>query len=172
MKDGGDIVNLPLLTARIGRAWADEDIFSVLYQEPRLKQKEDKRPYIVFMTFDLCKNEIDFGDLLPYNSEAIRRYKYFGNNKAAAKQFHVVREGKDLYYLIGLWQNLRELLESNDLKTLSSHLLELNRAGLIEAATWFWKKWPMSLKIRIWTCNMTAKKGSYTKHRPKQKKSL
>lgn len=128
-------MNLPLLTARIGRAWADDDIFSVLYQEPRLKPEEDKRPYIAFLTFDLSKNEIDFGELLPYNNEAIRRYKYFGNNKAAAKQFHVVREGKDLHYLMGLWKNLRELLEANDLKALSSHLLALNHAGLIEADT-------------------------------------
>lgn len=128
-------MNLPLLTTKIGRAWADEDVFSVLYQEPRLKPEEDKRPYIAFITFDLSKNEIDFGDLLPYNSEAVRRYKYFGNNKAAAKQFHAVREGKDLFYFMGLWQNLLELLEANDLKTLSSQLLELNHAGLIETDT-------------------------------------
>jgi len=128
-------VNLPLLTAKIGKAWADEDIFSVLYQEPKLKQEEDKPQYVVFMIFDLSKNQIDFGDLQPYNSEAIRRYKYFGNNKAAAKQFHVVREGKDLHYLMGLWENLRELLEAEDLKTLSSLLLELNQAGLIQADT-------------------------------------
>ena len=128
-------MNLPLLTAKIGRAWADEDIFSVLYQEPRLKPQDDKRPYVAFMTFDLSKNEIDLGNLLPYSSEAVRRYKYFGNNKGAAKQFHVVRESKDLFYFMGLWKNLRELLELNDLKTLASQLLELNQAGLIEADT-------------------------------------
>ena len=126
-------MNLPLMTAKIGKAWADEDIFSVLYQEPRLKKEEDKQEYVVFMIFDLCKNEIEFGEVQPYNSEAIKRYKYFGNNKAAAKQFHVVREGKDLFYLMGLWQNLRELLEAEELKTLSSLLLELNQAGLIHA---------------------------------------
>jgi CRISPR-associated protein Csh1 len=128
-------MNLPLLTAKIGRAWADEDVFSVLYQEPKLKSVEDKRSYIVFMTFNLDKNEIDFGELLPYNSEAIRRYKYFGNNKASAKQFHAVREGKDLSYLMGLWKNLRDLLEANSLKALSSQLRKLIQAGLIEEDT-------------------------------------
>ncbi|NLX89660.1 MAG: hypothetical protein GXZ09_09695 [Syntrophomonadaceae bacterium] len=128
-------MNLPLLTARIGRAWADEDIFSVLYQDPKLNTEDDKPPYIAFMTFDLGKNEIDFDDLHSYNSEAVRRYKYFGNNKAAAKQFHVVREGKDLHYFMGLWQNLRELLELNDLGALLGQLQELYNAGLIEAKT-------------------------------------
>ena len=75
----------------------------MLYQEPRLKQKEDKRPYIVFMTFDLCKNEIDFGDLLPttvkQSSDAI---DILAITRRRTKQFHVVREVKDLYYLIGL----------------------------------------------------------------------
>ncbi len=128
-------MNLPLLTARIGRVWADEDIFSVLYQEPKLNTEDDKPPYIAFMTFDLGKNEIDFVDLHSYNSEAVKRYKYFGNNRANAKQFHVVREGKDLYYFMGLWNNLHELLKLNKLQALSSQLQELKDAGLIEDET-------------------------------------
>ncbi|MGI6414012.1 MAG: TM1802 family CRISPR-associated protein [Syntrophomonadaceae bacterium] len=128
-------MNLPLLTARIGRAWADEDIFSVLYQDPKLNTEDDKPPYIAFMTFDLGKNKIDFDDLHSYNSEAVKRYKYFGNNKAAAKQFHVVREGKDLHYFMGLWQNLRDLLELNALGALLGQLQEIYNAGLIEAKT-------------------------------------
>lgn len=132
MEWGDKKMNLPSLTAMIGRAWADGDIFSVLYQEPKLKPGEDNRLYIVFMTFDLDKKEIDFGGLVPYNSGAIRRYNYFGNNKASAKQFHAVREGKDLFYLMGLWKNLLDLLEENDLKVLSSRLHELDQAGLIE----------------------------------------
>ncbi len=125
-------MNLPLLTARIGRAWADKDVFSVLYQEPKLKQEEDKRQYLVFMIFDLIKNQIDFGNLQPYNTEAMRRYKYFGNNSRASKQFHVVREGQYLYYLMGLWKNLRVLLEDCELEVLSKELLELELAGLVK----------------------------------------
>lgn len=125
-------MNLPLLTAKIGKAWPDEDVFGVLYQEPKLKKDENKRQYIVFMIFDLMKNEIGFGDLLPFNSEAIRRYKYFGNNARASKQFHVVREGQYLYYLMGLWKNLRTLLEDNGLKELSAELLELEQIGFIK----------------------------------------
>ncbi len=128
-------MNLPLVTANIGKAWADDDIFSVLYQEPKFKQEEDKRYYVVFMTFDLDKKEIYFEDLQPYNNGAIKRYKYFGNNKAASKQFHVVREGKDTYYLVNLWKNLRDILNDYELNGLASELLELYQAGLISEET-------------------------------------
>lgn len=128
-------MNLPLLTAKIGEAWAEEDMFSVLYQEPKLNKDEDSHKYIVFMVFDLRNNEISFEDMQPYNSETVRRYKYFGNNKAAAAQFHVVREDGDYSYFMGLWKNLRNLLEAHKLKKLSSQLLELIKAGLIDADT-------------------------------------
>lgn len=127
-------MNLPLLTAKIGEAWADDDIFNVLYQEPKLKKEEDKDQYIAFMVFDLIRNEISF-DMQPYNGEAIRRYKYFGNNKAAAIQFHVVREEGSFSYFMGLWKNLLNLLKTYELKDLLSQLNELVQAGLIEAET-------------------------------------
>lgn len=124
-------MNLPLLTAKIGKAWPDKDVFSVKYENPKLDQEKDKRYYVVFMIFDLRKNEISFENIQPYNGDAIRRYKYFGNNGRSAKQFHVVREGQYFSYYMGLWKNLKTLLDSNGLKTLSEELSKLEQVGLI-----------------------------------------
>ncbi len=125
-------MNLPALTAMIGRAFPDDDIYSVLYPEPR-KSEKSKQPYVVYMTFDLCKNVIVFEDLTPYSNDSNRKFNYFGNNKAAAKQFHVVREGKHSYFFMGLWANLKYLLEKNGLQNLAHLLTAVSDKGLIEA---------------------------------------
>ena len=111
-------MNLPLITAKIGRDFKSDDIFESMYKE--VKTSEKKKYNIVFLTFDLREDVIRFESPIDYGESRIREYNYFGNNAARAAQIHLVREVKSLKYLFfkvwnDLYKNIQDI-EYADLK--------------------------------------------------------
>lgn len=118
-------MNLPLITAKIGRDFKSDDIFESMYKE--VKTKEGKTYNIVFLTFDLQNDVIRFEDPIGYGESRIREYNYFGNNAARAAQIHLVREVGSLKYLFfrvwsGLYKNIQDVAYA-DLKALIDDLI-------------------------------------------------
>ncbi|HHY66869.1 MAG TPA: CRISPR-associated protein [Alicyclobacillus sp.] len=131
-------MNLPQITAVIGAEAAEvQDVLDAMVKEtlnPQPKLKEGDQPYAVFLTFDLKAREIRFEDPQPLTTDTVRRFYYFGNNKAAESQYYLVRETHSLPYLLStVWNDLVMVLAKNSMEESELfgilHLLE--SAGLV-----------------------------------------
>jgi len=119
-------MNLPLITAKIGRDFKSDDLFESMYKE--IKPKDNKMYNVVFLAFDLQNDVIRFENPIEYGESRIREYRYFGNNAARAAQIHLVREVGSLRYLFfkvwnDLYKNIQDK-EYSDLKTIIDDLIE------------------------------------------------
>jgi len=118
-------MNLPLITAKIGRDSKSDDLFESMYKE--IKTDEKKKYNVVFLTFDLQNNVIRFEEPIEYGESRIKEYNYFGNNAARAAQIHLVREVESLRYLFfkvwnDLYKNIQEI-DYTDLKAIIDDLI-------------------------------------------------
>lgn len=94
----------------------------------KLKDKE-KELLNVFINFNIDNKAIEFS-IIPYDIDSEKRYNYFGNNPAAAKQIYAVR---DVNSFINFWvgrpkgvlKNILESLDEGDLKKLLKKCFEL-----------------------------------------------
>lgn len=98
----GDNVSLPKLTAFIGK-YADSESkneFSSIIKDAK-KSKEKEQRYMVFLVFDLAKDQIYFRLDKKLTQDSVYDYYYFGNNPAAAMQYYLTREDRSIKYLLG-----------------------------------------------------------------------
>lgn len=130
-------MNLPQLTAKIGRAAKTKrkksSELSMLVKEIR-SANSSGNDYLVFMTFDLDKNEIRFEDPVPMNNNTVFDYHYFGNNSAAGMQYYVTRECSSIHYLLkSVFSDLVLVLQKHGFyeSELLSLLSEIDKQGLI-----------------------------------------
>ncbi len=110
-------MSLPKLTANIGEQLAsnDKNEFSSIVQNIK-KVKEKEEPYIVFLVFNLLKDQIYMELDKKFNQDSINEYFYFGNNPAAASQYYLTREGIFMkYLLLSTYSDLYNVLKNNDM---------------------------------------------------------
>lgn len=131
-------MNLPQITALIGAEAAkgqdplDSMIKETLNPQPKIKESDQR--YAVFLTFDLGSREILFEDPQPLTADVLRRFRYFGNNKAAESQYYLVRETHSLPYLLStVWNDLAIVLAKNGMEDseLFEILHQMESSGLV-----------------------------------------
>ncbi|MCK4260191.1 MAG: hypothetical protein KAX49_14530 [Halanaerobiales bacterium] len=127
-------MNLPHVTARIGKSIAGNDLLTSLYANLKGKYREQDELYAVYLIFDLEKKSIYFDEVFPYTENTRKRNLFFGNNSAASAQYYLVREVSGLHYLLGsVLNDLKMELEKNDMKDceLANILVDLDSEKLI-----------------------------------------
>ncbi|MFX0559025.1 TM1802 family CRISPR-associated protein [Tepidibacillus infernus] len=128
-------MNLPQITAYIGaKQRRNQQPLDSRIKTPKLNLKENEQAYILFMTFDLDRNQIFFDDPLPYNEQQPKAFNYFGNNPGASSQSYVVREVGSLYYLLTtVWNDLFISLKQQSMEEceLAQLILELQENSLV-----------------------------------------
>lgn len=133
-------MNLPQLTAEIGeqkkKEKAGDNELAMLVQS--FNVREDKQPYLCFLTLDLIQKEIRLENLTPYDEEHLYHYNYFGNNSAAGLQYYMTRKIDGLHYLLTSgFSDLAIALKRNELEEgeLFKLLLEAEKIGLIQLSS-------------------------------------
>jgi CRISPR-associated protein Csh1 len=112
-------MNLPLITAKIGRDFKSGDIFESMY---KMAKTNDKKKYSdVFLTVDLVNGVIELDEPIGHQREHSKKFNYFGNNSARASQTHLVREAGSLRYLLfKVWNDLYKNIKNEDYDELES----------------------------------------------------
>lgn len=108
-------MSLPKLTAKIGKSSSNVELneFSSIIKDVK-KPKENEQQYIVFIIFDLIKEEIYFKLNEKLTEDSAYKYYYFGNNSAASFQYYLTREGQSIKYLLGsTLSDLYQMLSKN-----------------------------------------------------------
>lgn len=126
---GGErVVDIPSLMAGFNQESNSSFLDALIKPAPLMAKDKKKELLNVLMDFDLDQNCISFS-FEPYDEESERRYNYFGNNPAAAKQIYVVRDVASLMnYWVGrprgIMQNVFEFLEQGELRSLLKECLD------------------------------------------------
>lgn len=112
-------MNLPLITAKIGRDFKSDDIFESVYKEAKTNDKKEYSD--VFLTFDLEYGVIEFDQPIAHRERHSKEFNYFGNNSARASQINLVREAGSLKYLLfKVWNDLYKNIRNEDYDELES----------------------------------------------------
>lgn len=112
-------MNLPQLTAKIGRA-AKQEIGSASELAMLVRtifSKKGENAYSIYLTFDIPQQEIRFEDPFPFQQDDPFRFHYFGNNSAAGTQYYLTRDGNSVHYLLkSVLSDLSLVLKKNKMQ--------------------------------------------------------
>lgn len=126
-------MDIPNIMAGFGEKQGTS-LLGTLIKPVSITSKDKKKELLnVFMNFNIDKKSIEF-NIIPYDVESEKRYNYFGNNPAAAKQIYAVR---DVNSCINFWvgrpkgvlKNILDSLDEGDLKRLLKKCYELKLFG-------------------------------------------
>ncbi|NMB36237.1 MAG: CRISPR-associated protein [Firmicutes bacterium] len=112
-------MNLNQITAHLGEHAPLEGELAAIIKE--LREEEDRDQFVVFLIFDLQKQQIYFSRPEPFSSQSLYEYNYLGNNPGASMQYYLTRDLNSLRYLLGtVFSDLflvlkRQGLEKSDL---------------------------------------------------------
>lgn len=130
-------MSLPTLTSQIGAMLSKDskNEFAAITKDIK-KVKKDETPYIVFLTFDMIKDEIYIALAGKYTMDSKHHYSYFGNNSAAAAQYYLTRASDSIKYLLqsaisDLYNTLKKNnMEDSNLYSIIKGLSEQNMVNL------------------------------------------
>lgn len=111
-------MSLPKITAFIGEnvSQKNKNEFSSIIKNVK-KVKENEEPYVIFLVFDLYKNQMYFQLDKKLSQNSAHEYYYFGNNAAAAAQCYLTREvGSIKYLLSSVFGDLYQMLVKYDME--------------------------------------------------------
>lgn len=111
-------MSIPKLTTFIGEnaSTGNENEFSSIIKAVK-KPKEKEQQYIVFLVFDLMKEQIYFKLDKKLTQDSVYNYYYFGNNSAASSQYYLTREESSIKYLISsTLSDLYQMLSKYDME--------------------------------------------------------
>lgn len=131
---GGEIMNLPQLTAYIGENTNLGGSKDFRIERLKVRLKENEVPYTTFMVFDLKNKQINFEVKDEFKEMHLHEYYYFGNNGRNNQQCYLVRESISLKYLLKeLWPDLYQTLSHYNLQNLElgKLLKKLDNQGYI-----------------------------------------
>ncbi|MFZ7120022.1 MAG: TM1802 family CRISPR-associated protein [Eubacteriaceae bacterium] len=124
-------MSLPKLTSMIGNYIVSNPMDAIIKNVTLNDKKEN---FIVFLVFDLKKEEIYFELDKKMNDKSVYEYFYFGNKRGNGPQFYLTREIGSLNYLLqSAFSDLYSLLKNNEMdkQELASLIGLLNKKGMV-----------------------------------------
>lgn len=129
-------MSLPKVTALISEQLNDNnegEFESIIKDIKRISEKDVN--YVVYLTFNLCLDNIYFELAKKFNNDDLKSFYYFGNNSAASSQYYLTREADSIKYLLsGTFSDLYNMLKKYKLENgeLGFIIKNLENKGMIK----------------------------------------
>jgi len=128
-------MSLPLLTSQIGAMLSKDSRseFAAITKDIK-KIKKDEVPYIVYLIFDIPKDEIYIELAGKYTMDSKEQYSYFGNNSRASAQYYLTRSlDFNKYLLLSTISDLYNTLKKNNMNesNLYNIIKDLSKQNMI-----------------------------------------